>query len=82
MREFNVVENQPDYQFLLLVHMVCADGQLHSEELKHLENLAQKYKIGQSTRDEMNKIIACDDNILCVKYLYQFSKVTRDLVNG
>jgi len=69
MGEFNVVENQLDYQFLLLVHIICADGQLHSEELKDLENLAQKSKIGQSTRDEMNKIIGCDDNHLSLEYL-------------
>ncbi|MDJ0727699.1 MAG: 50S ribosome-binding GTPase, partial [Prochloraceae cyanobacterium] len=69
MGEFNVFENQLNYQFLLLVHMVCADGQLHSEELKHLENLAQKYQIGQSTRDEMNKIIKGDDRDISVGFL-------------
>ena len=69
MPESNIVEIRPDYQFLLLVNIVCADGQLHSEELKYLEKLAQKYEIEQLTRDEMNKTIACDDNRLCIKDL-------------
>ncbi len=54
---------QLDYCFLLLVHMVCADFQIHSEEMKALNELAN-----QGNREhnitEMEKILAQDENHL------------------
>ena len=56
-----------DYRFLLLVHTVCADRQIHSEESKALRELSRQAKIGQSTIAEMEKILAQDDNYLSLQ---------------
>lgn len=37
-----------DYCFLLLTHIVCADGQIHSEESKALLELSEQARIGQA----------------------------------
>lgn len=47
-----VVSGQLDYGFLLLTHIVCADGQIHSEELKYLRELGDRVNISQSTKDK------------------------------
>ena len=56
-----VSQDQLDYGFLLLVHLVCADQQIHSEELKYLQELSERANISQCTKDEMEKILAQDD---------------------
>ena len=58
-----VASEQLDYGFLLLVHIVCADGQIHSEESKYLKELGERANISQQTKDEMEKIFAQDDHI-------------------
>jgi uncharacterized tellurite resistance protein B-like protein len=58
---------QIDYPFLLLTHIVCADQQIHSEESKSLRELADIARIGQQTRDEMEKILAQDDDHFSVE---------------
>lgn len=56
-----------DYSFLLLAHIVCADGQIHSKESNALYELAQQSKIGQPTIEEMEKIISQNENLLSVE---------------
>lgn len=55
-----------DYGFLLLVHLICADKQIHSEEFKYLRELGIHADISQQTKDEMYKILAQEDNHLTV----------------
>ncbi len=53
--------NQPlDYSLLLVTHMVCADRQIHSEELKALHQLVRKAKAEQLTNEEIEKILTQD----------------------
>lgn len=61
-----VASEQLDYGFLLLTHIVCADGQIHSEESKYLRKLGDLANISQLTKDEMNKILAQEDHHLTV----------------
>ncbi|GAB4530649.1 MAG: hypothetical protein Tsb0014_13530 [Pleurocapsa sp.] len=49
---------------MLLVHLVCADKQIHSEEIKYLNELGDRANISQQTKDEMNKILAQDSQHL------------------
>jgi uncharacterized tellurite resistance protein B-like protein len=56
-----------NYQFLLLTHMVCADEQIHSEEAKVLQELAQNAKMATQTIEEMEKILSQDENLISVK---------------
>ena len=56
-----------DYRFLLLTHMVCADQQIHSEEAKALQELAQHTKMGQRSIEEMEKILAQDEQLLSLE---------------
>lgn len=58
---------QINYPFLLLTHIVCADQQIHSEESKSLRELADIARVGQQTQDEMEKILAQDDDYLRVE---------------
>ncbi len=60
---------QINYLFLLLTHIVCADQQIHSEESKSLRELADIVRVGQQTRDEMEKILAQDDYHFSVEYV-------------
>lgn len=64
-----VASEQIDYPFLLLAHIVCADQQIHSQESKSLRELAGIARVGEQTRDEMEKILAQDDHHLSVEYL-------------
>lgn len=52
-----VASEQLDYGFLLLTHIVCADQQIHSEELKFLRELGDRASISQRTKDEIEKIL-------------------------
>jgi tRNA U34 5-carboxymethylaminomethyl modifying GTPase MnmE/TrmE/uncharacterized tellurite resistance protein B-like protein len=60
-----------DYPFLLLTHTVCADQQIHSEEARALHELATQANIGQPTLDEMEKILAQDEDCLNIKIIAQ-----------
>ncbi len=61
-----VGSKQLDLGFLLLVHLVCADQQIHSEEIKYLNELSDRANISQQTKDEMDKILAQDPNHITV----------------
>jgi len=67
-----VVEDKSlDYPFLLISHMVCADQQIHSEEAKGLRALAHQAGISQRTLEEMEKILAQDEQRLSIESLAQ-----------
>ncbi|MGL5074512.1 MAG: TerB family tellurite resistance protein, partial [Waterburya sp.] len=59
-----ITNEQLDYGFLLLTHLICADKQIHSEEFKYLRELEKRANISQQTKDEMNKILAQEDHHL------------------
>ena len=50
-----------DHGFLLLVHMICADQQIHSQESRALWDLAKQTHINEVTLQEMEKILGQDD---------------------
>jgi tRNA U34 5-carboxymethylaminomethyl modifying GTPase MnmE/TrmE len=60
-----------DYLFLLLAHTLCADQQIHSKEAQALNELATQANIGQATLDEMEKILAQEENHLKVETVAQ-----------
>lgn len=62
-----IASEQLDYPFLLVTHMVCADQQIHSEESKALRELADQVRIGQRTLDEVEKILAQDEQHLSME---------------
>lgn len=64
-----VASEQLDYGFLLLTHIVCADGQIHSEKLKCLRKLGDRANISQHTKDETEKILLQDSQHHTVDYL-------------
>lgn len=65
----STANEQIDYPFLLLTHIICADQQIHSEESKSLRELADIARVGEQTKDEMEKIFAQDDHHFSVEYL-------------
>lgn len=64
-----IANEQLDYPFLLVTHIVCADQQIHSEESKALHELASQIRVGQRTLDEMEKILAQDEHQTSVEDL-------------
>lgn len=50
-----------DHGFLLLVHMICADQQIHSQESRALGDLVKQTHINEVTLQEMEKILGQDD---------------------
>jgi GTP-binding protein EngB required for normal cell division/uncharacterized alkaline shock family protein YloU len=60
-----------DYWFLLVTHMVCADQQIHNKELKYLNALEEKTRIGQRTKEEKEKIFTQDENLIPVEVVAQ-----------
>jgi uncharacterized tellurite resistance protein B-like protein/tRNA U34 5-carboxymethylaminomethyl modifying GTPase MnmE/TrmE len=59
--------DQLDFRFLLLTHIVCADQQIHDEESKAVQQLAESSKMGQCTIEEMEKILSQDEKQLSVE---------------
>ncbi|MBD2384673.1 hypothetical protein [Cylindrospermum sp. FACHB-282] len=55
---------QLNYSFLLLTHIVCADQQIHNDEVKALQEKAKHLQIGERTTEEMKKILAQEENQL------------------
>jgi chaperone protein DnaK len=55
----------------LLTHMVCADQQIHTKELRYLHKLEQQIGIDQSTREEKEKILAQDEYLIPVDVVAQ-----------
>ncbi|HEY9861749.1 MAG TPA: hypothetical protein V6D16_19785, partial [Candidatus Obscuribacterales bacterium] len=66
-----VADEQLNYPFLLITHMVCADQQIHNQEAKSLRELASQAKVSQQTLDEMEKILAQDEQQLSVDSVAQ-----------
>jgi uncharacterized tellurite resistance protein B-like protein/GTP-binding protein EngB required for normal cell division len=62
-----IAQEQLDYSYLLLTHLVCADRQIHSEEANALRELAEEANIQQSTLAEMEKILSYEDNHLILE---------------
>lgn len=62
-----IADQQLDYSFLLVTHMVCADQQIHSKEAKALHELAKQTRVGQGTIEEMEKILAQDEHLLAIE---------------
>jgi uncharacterized tellurite resistance protein B-like protein/GTP-binding protein EngB required for normal cell division len=62
-----IAQEQLDYSYLLLTHLVCADRQIHSEEAKALRELAEKANIQPSTLAEMEKILSHEENHLVLE---------------
>ena len=56
----NIAGEQLNYGFLLLVHLICTDKQIHSEEIKYLNELSDRANVSPPTKDEMDKILAPD----------------------
>ena len=44
----------------MLVHLIYANEQIHSEEIKYLNELSDRANISQQTKAEMEKILAQD----------------------
>ncbi|KKJ00128.1 GTPase [Prochlorothrix hollandica] len=55
------------YPFLLLTHVICADGQIHSEEAKALHALANQIEINEATQAEVDKILSQELDCLSVR---------------
>ncbi|MGK7893056.1 MAG: dynamin family protein, partial [Xenococcus sp. (in: cyanobacteria)] len=55
-----VTQEQLDYGFLLLIHIICAYKKIDSEELKYLKELSDPNNISQQTKDEIDKIYIQD----------------------
>lgn len=56
-----------NYPFLLLTHVVCADGQIHSEEARTLHHLAAQINLDPATQAEMDKILDLELDALSVQ---------------
>ena len=66
-----VADEQLSYPFLLITHMVCADQQIHNQEAKSLRELASQAQVSQQTLDEMEKILAQDEQQLSIDSVAQ-----------
>lgn len=67
----STTEEKIDDLFLMTVHMVCADRQIHNKELKYLFRLEEKIGVWQLTKQEKEKILAQDENLIPLKVLAQ-----------
>jgi GTP-binding protein EngB required for normal cell division/DNA-directed RNA polymerase subunit F len=52
-----------DYEFLLFVHLVCADRQIHSKEIVFLNELANIMNVNTETIEEKEKIFGQQSNL-------------------
>ena len=64
-----VGQEQIDYRFLLLTHIICADQQIHSKELEYLEELGDRTNISQQTKDEIDKIFTQDRQHITINHI-------------
>lgn len=60
-----------DYPYLLAVHTLCIDGQLHQVELQLLQSLAQKISVDPATAMAAELILAQDDHHLGLDFVLQ-----------
>lgn len=81
-----VASEQLNYGFLLLSHIICANKQANSEELKYLKELGDRSFISQQTTDEINKILTKKSQHFTVDYitnkigLEQLSRVMQQIL--
>jgi uncharacterized tellurite resistance protein B-like protein len=50
------------HDLLLIAHVICADRQIHSEEVRYLNALAEKNGTDSPTLELIEKIFAQDEN--------------------
>ena len=62
-----VTKESLNYDFLLLAHIICADGQIHNQELRALRDLANQARIHESTLHEVEKILGQDEAQITVE---------------
>ncbi len=55
------------YDLLLITHVICADRQIHSEEVRYLNALSKKNGADATTIELVDKIFAQDENCLSVE---------------
>lgn len=65
-----------NYPYLLAVHTLCVDGQLHQNELQFLRSLAQNIGIDPATESAAELILAQANNHLSLKSVLQ--QITPD----
>ncbi len=58
-----------NYSFLLLAHLVCADQQIHNEEVKALQEKVNRFQLQKRTTEEMEKILAQEREQLSVEHV-------------
>jgi uncharacterized tellurite resistance protein B-like protein/GTP-binding protein EngB required for normal cell division len=56
-----------NYDLLLIAHVICADRQIHSEEVRYLNALSEKNGADTTTLELVEKIFAQDENCLSVE---------------
>ena len=73
----NIACEQLNYGFLLLVHLICADKQIHSEEIEYLNELSDRANVSPQTKYEMDKILAQDNQHLTSKSIREQIKIAE-----
>ncbi len=68
--------NELNYPYLLAVHTLCIDGQLHQNELRFLQSLAQNIGVDPTTEAAAELIFAQADNHLSLEAVLQ--QITPD----
>ncbi len=56
-----------NYDLLLIAHVICADRQIHSEEVRYLNDLSEKNGADATTLELVEKFFAQDENCLSVE---------------
>lgn len=70
------MDNNLNYPYLLAVHTLCVDGQLHQNELQFLQSLAQNIGVDPTTEAAAELILAQDNNHLSLESVLQ--QITPD----
>ena len=64
-----VTQAKLDYGFLVLTHIVCADGQITSEKLQYLQEVGDRINISEQTKSAMQRILAQNQQHLMIDYI-------------
>ena len=56
-----------NYELLLIAHIICADRQIHSEEVRYLNALSERNGAEKTTLELVERIFAQDENCLSVE---------------
>ena len=72
-----IASEQLNYGFLLLVHLICADKQIHSEEIKYLNELSDRANVSPQTKYEIYKILAQDSHHLTLDCIRKRIKIEQ-----